>query len=276
MTRKCILQLGALFAGCLLTVPAFAAVDASSANIKWSYVGTDGPTHWGMLDPAFEVCDTGKQQSPVNMSRTRVSAPYSLRINYHTAPLYIGDDMATELAFTKTQKVVNSAHGLQVNFHGEARETLTFSGKEYELLQFHFHSPSETLWHKQDFPLEIHFVHQAKDGGVLVMAAFVKGGAENPAIKEILNHIPEKPHQEYAIAGTNINPADLLPANQRYFSYMGSLTTPPCTEGVQWIVLPETITAAPEQILEIRQATGGNNARPVQSMNGRTLYYAAK
>jgi carbonic anhydrase len=260
----------------LLSLQAHAKVNDAGVKVSWGYVGTTGPTHWGMLDPDFETCDIGKSQSPINLGRKRVRAPYNLALDYHATPLFIGEDLDTTLEIGTSQTMVNTGHGLQINFHGKERERLTFAGKDYELVQFHFHSPSETLWHKQAFPLEIHFVHQGKDGAVAVLAVFVKGGAENPALKQILQHLPENEHKEYPVPGVSINPVDLLPADQRYFSFQGSLTTPPCTEGLQWIAMPETITASPAQILEIRQTSNGTNARPVQPMNDRTLYYSVK
>src|SRR3990167_5225503 len=276
MTRKVYWLSLMTLLGVMLSLHAQAAVNTSGVNVKWSYIGMTGPSHWGMLDPAFEVCDTGQAQSPINIGRTRVPSAYALTMNYHAAPMIIGDDMDTKINIGKSQTIITSDHGLQLNFHGKSKETVNFAGKEYELVQFHFHSPSETLWHKQSFPLEIHFVHQSKDGGAAVVAVFVKCGAANAALQDILKHIPEQSHQDYEIKDATINPGDLLPVNQRYFSYIGSLTTPPCTEGLQWIVLPEPITAAPEQISQIRQAAGGTNARPVQDMNARVLYYAMK
>jgi carbonic anhydrase len=264
--------------GCLWHSCAMAAeVNDAGVKVKWSYVGSDGPVHWGMLSKDFELCDTGRAQSPVNLGRNRTRAPYALKINYQPSPLFIGEDLTTELVADKTKIAVDTGHTIQVNFHGKkVRETITYNGNTYDLVQFHFHSPSETLWHKQSFPLEIHFVHQGKDGTLAVLGVFVKGGEENPAIAEIVKNMPAEEKKEFAVKDVNINPAQLLPENKRYFAYMGSLTTPPCVEGVQWIVMPEPITASPAQILTLREAAGGNNARPVQPLNNRVLSYAVE
>jgi carbonic anhydrase len=277
MKLKNLLKQGVVAAGLVFCINAYADAEVNNAavKVKWSYVGTTGPAHWGMLSSAFELCDTGKMQSPINLGRKRTRSPYDLSVHYHPTPMYIGENLDTNLNIHGAQTITND-HGLQLNFHDDNKETITLSGKDYELLQFHFHSPSETLWHKQAFPLEIHFVHQGKDGELAVIGVFVKGGEENPVLQQILDHLPEHDHEEYPVKGVNINPGALMPANQRYFYYMGSLTTPPCAEGVQWIVMPEPITASPAQILKIRKASGGTNARPVQPMYGRALYYSVK
>jgi len=260
--------------GCMLSMSAHADVNDAATKVKWSYVGTTGPSHWGMLSPDFEACDTGSLQSPINIGRKKNRMPYDLKINYHPAPMVIGEDLDTSVTIGKTQTIYNDGHSIQLNFSVKSKETINISGKNYHLVQFHFHSPSETLWHKQDFPLEIHFVHQGEDGSLAVIGVFVKGGVENAALKQILNHLPETDKREYSVPDVNINPDDLLPSDQRYYFYSGSLTTPPCSEGVQWFVMPQPITATPAQILRIRQETGGGNARPVQAMNDRVLNYA--
>jgi len=270
---KALMRASVLILALIASASAAAETDDSGATIKWSYLGTTGPSHWGMLNSDFELCDAGKSQSPVNIGRDRVPAVYSLKIDYHQSQLYIADDINTSLQASADKTIVTSDHGLQINIHDKNKEALSFNDKEYELIQFHFHSPSETLWHKQAFPLEIHFVHQGKSG-LLVLVVLVKAGSENELLQQIINHMPEKEHVEVKVPGVKINPMELLPDNQRYYSFSGSLTTPPCTEGVQWVVMPQPVTASTEQILKIRQAAGGTNARPVQPMNGRILYYA--
>ncbi len=261
--------------GCVASFTAHAEVDQSSVNVKWSYVGGDGPAHWGMLSPAFEACDVGKAQSPINLGRKKVREPSVLSVNYRPTHLEIGEEIPDELQIGAKKTVINNGKGIQVNFHhADSKETIKFAGDEYVLDQLHFHSPSETLWHKQSVPIEIHFVHQGKDGKVAVMAVLVKGGEENPALKVILDHIPKEKNRVFEIRDAKISPAELLPADKKYYAFTGSLTTPPCTEGLQWVVLSSPITASPAQILRIRQEIGGNNARPVQPLNDRVLTHA--
>jgi len=262
---------------CLFGVAAEAAVNDAGVKVPWSYVGNTGPQHWGMLSPAFEICDTGKMQSPVNLGRKKTRVPYDLKINYHNAPLDIGENIPTELTIGSNQTITNAGHAIQINFHDKkAKETITYAGNEYELVQFHFHSPSETLWHQQSFPLEIHFVHQGKDGKAAILAVLIKGGNANPTLEQILNHLPKEQRKEIPVPGVGVDPSALLPADQRYYAFMGSLTSPPCSEGFQWIVMPSPITASPAQILRVRQETHGTNARPVQPLNNRVFSYAVQ
>lgn len=254
-----------------------AEVNDSGIKTHWSYVGSTGPQHWGMLSPAFELCDTGKAQSPVNLGRKRTRVPYQLKVSYRDAPLVLGESLTTYITLSETPMEIDTGHSLQINFHPKSdKETINYAGHDYELMQFHFHSPSETEWHKQAFPLEIHFVHQGKDGKVAVLSVLVKGGEENAELAKIVEHIPSESGKASAINGVNVNPSQLLPADKRYFSYDGSLTTPPCSEGVQWIVFSKPITASPAQILKIREASHGTNARPVQPLNNRILSYAVE
>tara|TARA_R110000868_G_scaffold33367_6_gene121258 strand:- start:233 stop:976 length:744 start_codon:yes stop_codon:yes gene_type:complete len=246
-------------------------------DVKWSYLGSVGPAHWGMLSPAFELCDTGRAQAPINIGRNKTRSAYALKIHYPTTPLVIGKDIETALEVGSEKLMINDGHSLQLNFPSKNnRERIAYQGDKYNLVQIHFHSPSETTWHKQSFPLEIHFVHQGKDGKVVVLAVLVKGGEKNSVLQTILDHLPAEQGRVFNVPHTNIRPAQLLPADKRYYAYNGSLTVPPCTEGVQWIVMPKAITATPAQISSIREAIGGNNARPEQALNSRVLSYANK
>ncbi len=277
MTAKYSLWPCLIVMGCLASVIARAEVNDSSAKVPWSYVGAKGPTHWGMLSAAFETCDLGKTQSPINISREKTRVPFSLSIDYKPVPLILGEDIDMEMMIGKAQTVVSDGHGIQLNFNKQKIiERMTFEGDDYKLLQLHFHTPSETLWHKQSYPAEIHFVHQGKDGKVAVVAVFVKGGAENAALKVILDNVPKESAQEVAVPNERIFPAELLPVDKRYYTFAGSLTTPPCSEGLKWIVLSTPITASPAQILKIRQVAGGANARPAQPLNNREIHYAVE
>lgn len=254
-----------------------ADINNAATKVKWSYVGNTGPQHWGMLSSEFEMCDVGKSQSPIDIIRKKTRVPFDLQLHYDKSPLYIAINYPTELHPEKDTMVITMEHALKINFHGKKiKEVLTYQGKKYRLVEFHFHSPSETLWHKMSFPLEIHFVHQNDEGGVLVLAVFVNRGEENPAIQTLLDHLPPEDGKELAVKDITIDPDDLLPTDKRYYAYMGSLTTPPCTQGLQWLVMPNPITASPAQILQVREAGGGNNARPVQALNGRELSYAVQ
>jgi carbonic anhydrase len=266
--------LAIFLANFLFSFPLQAKLNDSGATVPWSYTGNLGPLRWGQLDPRFLLCAAGSSQSPINIGAKYQRIPYQLSVNYSKSPLIMEEDGETELTIDRVETLVNMGHGVQVNFHGNAADTITYHSNPYQLIQFHFHSPSETLWHGQSFPLEIHLVHQGRNGKVLVIAVFVSAGKENPTLTKIIRHLPLKAGKEEIFLGEKINPIDLLPINKIYYSYMGSLTTPPCTENIQWLVMPNVITATPAQIARLRSAIGGSNARPVQPVNNRIIYLA--
>ncbi len=259
---------------CLFSFSAFAQVNDSSVKVSWSYKGNTGPDRWGQLNPAFAICARGKSQSPIDFMTTNLKTPYALTIHYQTAPLEIVEDGFTSLMIGNTKTIVNDGHTVQVNFKTTPSEFISYQGNNYPLVQFHVHSPSEHELHNATFPLEIHFVHQGVNGQLVVLGVFVESGKANPELQKILDHLPKEKGKEQDIVGETINPGNLIPANKDYFSYMGSLTTPPCTEGVQWIVMSGTITASPAQILLLRKETGGGNARSVQPLFKRKVFYS--
>lgn len=257
------------------SAPLLAATNDSGATITWGYKGGIGPEFWGRLNPQFILCGKGKAQSPINISQNDVEVANKLTLHYQPSPLILMDDGFTELNIGNNRTIINDGHTIQVNFHDPKRqESITYAGNQYQLLQLHFHSPSENELNSESAPLEIHFVHQGENGRVVVIGVLVKGGSLNPALQVITEHLPEPDGKEHVIKGELINPQDLFPLDHDYYSYMGSLTTPPCTEGLQWIVMAGTITASPAQIATIRQAIGGSNARSVQPLNGRVVAYA--
>lgn len=253
---------------------AYAELNDAAVKVQWGYKGNTGPIHWGELSSDFAVCSSGKTQSPIDIPRKTMKQIESLEIHYEPAPLVIMDDGPTELMIGKNQTIINDGHGIQVNFKAADKEFITFNQQQYHLVQFHFHSPSENAWHGQAFPLEVHFVHQGPDGQLAVIGVFIKGGASNPAIEKIVSHLPSEEGKAFPIKDEAINPLDLLPSDRRLYSFAGSLTTPPCSEGVHWFMMAEPITATPAQIVELRKAAGGVNARPIQPLHGRVINYS--
>ena len=254
----------------------FAKTNDAAAKVKWGYEGKIGPQHWGQLDPAFAICANGQTQSPINISPETITKNTVLNLNYQAAPMLIVDDGITELLIGKTQTIFNDGHTIQLNFAHDADEKITYNGNAYWLVQFHIHTPGENKWQGQSFPMEIHFVHQSEDGLVVVISVFVRNGKENPAFKKIVAHVPKRPGAIMTIKGENINPIDLMPVRQDFYGFTGSLTTPPCTEGVQWLVMAEPITASAVQIAKLKRAINGDNARPVQPLHGRQIFWAIK
>lgn len=275
MVRIIIYTLLILFNGFMLS--SYAAVNDDGVKIKWSYKGNTGPTRWGQLNPAFILCAKGKRQSPININNNLkiISAKHSLQVNYQPAPMQLVDDGLTDLTIQQTKMIINDGHGIQVNFPvNNLKESIFFQNEEYRLVQFHFHSPSENELNGENFPMEIHFVHQGQNGKVLVIGVLVQTGAAHPVLQKLIKHFPKEQGVAQEIKDDTINPHDLLPENLSYYYFMGSLTTPPCTEGLQWLVLPSPIYASSGQIVLFRKAANGNNARFLQARNQRKLYYA--
>ena len=237
----------------LVSSIAYAATDDSSVKTKWGYEGKIGPKYWGQLSEKFSLCETGKTQSPINMPKTAPRKVIKLKVNYESSNYSIIEEGQTDLDINGNPTIINNGHTIQVNFHEKRREQIVFDDQTYKLLQFHFHAPSETLFDNQSFPAEIHFVHQGKDGKVAVLGVVIKEGKTNAALQNIITHLPEDIGVEHNIA-SSLNPAELLPERKVFFNFMGSLTTPPCSEGLNWIVLQQPIEASAKQIAAIKNS----------------------
>ncbi len=219
--------------------------------MKWGYKGEIGPDRWGDLCVDYKLCKSGKAQSPIDIRKTVKTDLPPVEVNYSEIPL----------------TVLNNGHTIQVNC--ESGGYVIYNGKKYNLLQFHFHTPSEHLFNGQVFPLELHLVHSDEEGNLLVIGVMLKEGSENPVIKKVWNFMPlEK--GEVTKEDVKINPEQLLPESRGYYTYDGSLTTPPCSEGVTWIVMKEGIEVSKEQIDRFRSVYD-LNARPVQPLNERVV-----
>jgi carbonic anhydrase len=217
----------------------------------WSYSGDFGPDKWSTLLPEFGAC-TGKNQSPVDIAHTLDAPLPALTIAYKAA--------GTE--------VVNNGHTVQVNYGPGS--TLKIDGIAFELKQFHFHSPSENRLAGKSFPLEGHLVHADKDGNLAVVAVFFEQGAANATLAKVWGGMPKKDGDKSALPA-GISATGLLPAKRDYFRYSGSLTTPPCSEGVRWFVMKQPMTVSKEQLTAFQSTLGFANNRPVQRVNARQL-----
>jgi carbonic anhydrase len=251
-TPKLFLKIAAiaLFAlGILLACSTFILAGEDSPH--WAYGGAGNPTRWGRLDPSFATCAVGRDQSPIDIGNAVVGAPAAIEFNYTPVPLV----------------VVNTGHTIQVNY--VEGSTVNIDGEEFELSQFHFHTPSEHVLSGQAFPMELHLVHRNVAGKLAVVGVMIEEGITHPTIDTIWENLPEETETS-AIDRLTINAADLLPSSKTYFSYTGSLTTPPCSEGVKWNVLEEPIQVSEEQIA-LFENLYPVNARPIQSANGRMI-----
>ena len=217
----------------------------------WTYEGHEGPEHWAELSPDFKSCELGVQQSPIDLA-----GPVPAKIGV-VAP-----------AFKPVPLVVlNNGHTIQVNCAPGGGSEI--AGTRYELLQFHFHHPSEHLLNGKAFAMELHFVHKSAEGNLAVLGVLIRPGAENATLAPVWKAMPSE-KGEPVNAGVTVDPSALLPKDHTYFRYYGSLTTPPCSEGVLWTVFAQPIEASAAQI----RAFGDlfpMNARPAQSLNHRFL-----
>ena len=224
-----------------------------AADTHGGHWGYGDPAKWGDLSAEFKECKIGKEQSPIDISTkaTEKGNLPAIGFNYRAG----------------AGEVVNNGHTIQVNMTdaGSAR----VAGGEYQLLQFHFHTPSEEKVDGKNFPMVAHLVHKSAGGGLDVVAIMFKEGRENAALKPVFEAMPAKEGGKTALKA-KLNPADLLPADKGYYAFKGSLTTPPCSEGVAWEVMKQPVELSKAQIDAFRKLYK-MNARPVQPLNGRTV-----
>lgn len=233
-------------------VAAMTAAHAAGHGPHWEYAGHHaGPGRWAELDPAFERCAQGKQQSPIDIRDTVKTELPALEFDYHTV----------------TPMIVNNGHTVQVNL--PAGQMLKVGDQSYELLQFHFHTPSEEKVAGKYMAMVAHFVHRNAAGQLGVVGVLIQPGAANPAFEPVFAHLP-RPGEKITIEDLTLDLAALLPADKHYYSYEGSLTTPPCSEGVNWMVMKTPIKLGTAQIKAFRRLFNAN-ARPVQPLNGRVV-----
>ncbi|MBW7902039.1 MAG: carbonic anhydrase family protein [Rhodocyclaceae bacterium] len=223
----------------------------SYANIPWSYEGEGGPDHWGKLKPEYATCASGKRQSPIDIRD-------GIRV----------DQPAIEFSWRPSQfRIVDNGHSVQVAVGGSSIGLL---GKTYELLHLHFHRPSEERVNGRSFEMSAHFVHKSEDGRLAVVAVLMERGEENSFVQTLWNYLPLEKNEDVTPPNVVVDPAKFLPADHSYYTYMGSLTTPPCTENVQWLVLKQPVPVSAEQIA-IFSRLYRNNARPIQPSFGRLI-----
>jgi len=222
---------------------------------SWSYQGETGTDFWSELDPEFQTCGAGQAQSPINIEGSGFSLDVGkLDFNYQDTPL----------------KIVNNGRTIRVDY--QSGSSITLDDREYELLQFHFHQPSEHWMSGQAADMEAHFVHRHRDtGDLVVLAVLMSEGKINQALDSIWQQLAQSDSQTERISDLTINALQLLPENSKlYYRYQGSLTTPPCSEIVTWLVLKQPVEISRSQIANFLE-TIGTNARPVQALNQRTL-----
>ena len=229
------------------------ALSASSHQSHWGYTGHNGPDNWGKLSKIYTMCSEGKNQSPINITSSFDTDLDAIDFNYKTSPV----------------KILNNGHTVQVNV---AKGSYIDLGEtRYELIQYHFHTPSENNIKGESFPLEAHFVHADKDGNLAVVGVMFKDGKENKQLSELWKKMPMEAEKSYSLTSEAKDINKLLPKSKEYYRFNGSLTTPPCSEGVKWMVLAKPLTISKDQVEKFSHAVNGHNNRPIQDINARII-----
>ncbi len=229
---------------------------ASGGATHWGYTGHEAPQNWGELSPDYSTCKNGRSQSPINISKNGVVATTRLEnieFNYKS----------------DANEIVNNGHTIQVNVKDGS--SIKIDGIVFNLKQFHFHTPSENMIEGKSFPLEVHFVHASKDGDLAVVALMLEEGRENKILSKVWYKMPHKADSSVAFGLSSSMLNEMLPRDKSYFRFNGSLTTPPCSEGVRWFVLKNYATVSKEQIKEFFDVFGHENNRPIQPLNARKV-----
>lgn len=221
------------------------------ADLKWSYVGDGAPDKWAKIHQDYNRCE-GFNQSPINITNSVKSSLTPLKISYTS----------------HAQTIVNNGHTVQINFSDGG--DLHVDGDVFTLKQFHLHTPSENLINGESFPLEAHFVHINKSGALAVIGVMYKEGLQNLPLAKLWSQLPKQQNLELKL-NEKVSATEFLPKDQQYYRFSGSLTTPPCTEGVRWFVFKEVQSASAEQIKAFSALMEHGNSRPVQPLNGRVI-----
>ncbi|AMO95764.1 eukaryotic-type carbonic anhydrase family protein [Collimonas fungivorans] len=236
-----------------LLASAAASAFSSETTVHWSYQGKTDPTHWAEGMPENAACRSGRQQSPIALSETSAKrvASKDFTIDYEPGSVAL----------------LNNGHTIQANVD-DANDTVNYKGEAYKLDQFHFHTPSEHTLDGKSYPMELHLVNKGSNGKITVVGIFIKEGKENPALQPVFADLPATQTSSGRHAQVDI--AALLPSDKKALVYSGSLTTPPCSELVNWIVLEQPVEMSRQQISAFK-AIFRDNHRPLQKLNHREV-----
>lgn len=237
-------------------------VSTSARPVHWGYGADSGPATWASLAPVYALCGEGKSQSPINIVKSDVKGGASWKFDYKTTSLRIAHNEHMD-------DIIDNGHTIQVTV--DEGSTFTFGDKSFDLKQFHFHTPSEHTVDGQHAPMEMHMVHQNVDGSLAVVGIlFKEGKVVNENFAKIIANLPNAKGENKHITDVNLELKVHLPDHNYAYHYQGSLTTPPCSEGVQWLVLRDPVALTKGQIEEFSKRIGPNN-RPTQAVNDRTV-----
>jgi carbonic anhydrase len=236
---------------CLILSTGIAAAQYDQPH--WDYVGKYGPVNWGKIDPAWRACSAGKEQSPIDIRGAKLNKTLP-PIEFH----YLAGAVTIE----------NTGHTIQINVNPGSY--IVAGGTRYDLVQFHFHHPGEEAVHGKLADMVVHLVHKSADGKLAVIAVRLHEDTSdaNATLSTLWAKLPTQSGQKNNIP--LLNPGGLLPADRGYWTFMGSLTTPPCTEGVRWFVFEQEVVISREQLNQFSQLYP-INSRPLQDTHGRRI-----
>lgn len=235
----------------------------SAVPIEWSYKGNDGPSYWGDLCPKYSECSNGKHQSPINISSADFIKVDEFDIDYKMSKLTVRNN-------EHMHDIIDNGHTIQANV--DDASLLTINGVKYTLKQFHFHTPSEHTVNGESFPMEMHMVHLSDQNKIAVISFLFKESTENnEEIALLINNLPKQKGEQINLNGEvfDIDKLDKMDISNIHH-YSGSLTTPPCSEDVEWIILEDKISISKNQVLCFYNVIGPNN-RPTQAINNRKI-----
>jgi carbonic anhydrase len=217
----------------------------------WAYEGENGPAYWGKINPAWAKCGDGSRQSPIDIRDGMKVELEQITFDYHPSSFNVTDNGKT------VQVMVGGGNFITVN------------NRMYELIQFHFHRPSEERINGKGYEMVVHLVHKDGEGRIAMLALLLERGKPQPVIQTVWNNLPLEKLETMA-PSVVLDPMELLPARRDYFTFMGSMTTPPCQEGVLWLVMKEPVQASPAQ-MALFSRLYPLNARPIQPSSGRII-----
>jgi carbonic anhydrase len=236
----------------IIAVPLGYVAAAQADEKHWTYSGHGGPAEWGALSPEFATCKLGRNQSPIDIRGAKAADLPTIKFDYKPSPL----------------KVIDNGHTIQVNY--APGSSIEVGGMRYELVQFHFHKPSEEKIDGKSHAMVAHLVHKSPEGKLAVVAVLLDKGGANGLIDSIWKNLPTAKEKEVLVTNVTIDAANLLPGNKGYYTFQGSLTTPPCSEEVTWLVLKTPVKIGDGEIAAFGKIYP-MNARPTQALNGRAV-----
>jgi len=219
---------------------------------EWDYGKDLGPQHWGDLKPEFAPCKQGHHQSPIDIQKAEKADLPAIQFDYKPSPL----------------RIIDNGHTVMVTY--EAGSSIRVGDAQYQLKQFHFHRPSEEKIHGKTYDMVVHLVHANEAGHLAVVAILLEHGKDNPLVRELWKDIPKEKEKEVLLESIKVNAADLLPGDRGYYTFEGSLTTPPCTENVTWFVLKQPVPISADELAQFSKLYR-HDARPTQPLYDRVV-----